>query len=112
MAEMAEEYVIESPLARWPGRLTLPHPDEFSGDHWAAWQAAIEAHQAIDTINRRLAYAGMEFVKAVGGQWQFDLPLATVRSWETQPGAERLKFISWLGREFHTYLDAIVNPKA
>lgn len=106
-----KEHVIKSPLNAWPGTVTLPHPDAFSGTHWQTWK---------DEVNRPLrkhyarthlyAYAGLELI-AAHGQWDMEIPLAEVRSWEKDPDAERVKLVAWLGRSLMFYMDDIIDPK-
>jgi len=105
--------VIESPLARWPGRVELPSPDAFSGDHWAAWRAAMNKREKSgQTINMILAYGGLEFLAQKGGVFAIEgVTLDEVRGWETNAANERVKLISWLGREFRAYIQDVTDPK-
>lgn len=105
--------VIESPLTRWPGKLELPHPDVFNGDHWNAWRAAMNKREKSgQTINMVLAYGGLEFLAQKGGIFAIEgVTLDEVRSWETDAARERVKLVSWLGREFRAYIQEVTDPK-
>lgn len=120
---MAETIEITSPLKKWPGSVTLPGPDAFTGEQWNYWRDQVEQH-ASGTVNRLFCYAGLAFV-ARFGTWnvaeagvaedgsvtESKLPLETVRSWEGNPGAERMKLVSWFGREMDRYIGQVLDPK-
>lgn len=103
------DFVITSPLGRWPGIIRLPHPDEFTGQHWLTWRACVE-EQPETVISRLYCYAGVAFVQRCGS-WALDVPLAEVAAWRDDPETERIKLVSWLGREFQRYFEQITNPK-
>jgi hypothetical protein len=112
---MAREFV--SPLKSWPGSFSLPDPDDFSGLDWKTWKAAVDKPLREPYAYTHLfAYAGLELV-ARHGDWDIrtageeKLPLATVQSWETSPDDERVKLISWIGREVRFYITGIIDPK-
>lgn len=111
--EKSDPYVMESPLAKWPGRVELPHPDEFTGDHWSAWREAVNKREKSgQTINMVLAYGGLEFLAKQGGVFAIEgVTLEQVRAWETNAKNERVKLVSWLGREFRAYIQAVTDPK-
>lgn len=111
MAQPPDEsdFAITSPLVRWPGVIRLPHPDEFNGEHWAAWRAAVDA-QPETVISRLYCYAGLAFVEKCG-TWALSVPLAEVAGWQHDPAAERIKLVSWLGREMQKYFEQVTNPK-
>lgn len=109
---MPENYVIESTLKRWPGRVELVHPDEFRGTHWNIWRQCVDAHDQNKTLNRLMGYAGAEFIDKTGGTFALeDLTLNTVKAWEHKPDEEIVKVISWLGREMQEYIRAVTDPK-
>lgn len=102
--ETAAPYVVECHLKKWPGKFTLPDPDEFSGADWQAWRKAV-SDTDFDAVNQLYGYAGLRLIDAVG-KWEFAaLPLKTVQKWEKNPADERIKFISWVGREVRFYVD-------
>lgn len=114
MAEKAEERkprVYESPLAVWPGSITLPHPDEYSRLHWDTWRNGIEKplRQSYSFMHM-YAYSGLEFLKAYDG-WGLEIPLEDVQAWERNPEDERVKLIAWLGRTLQDYMREIIDPK-
>ena len=108
--EADKGYEIVSPLASYPGRLVLPLPDDFSGVMWRDWRKAVEDTEA-ETVNRLYGYAAARFIKK-HGQWKLEgLSLADFQKWETDPRAERIKPVSWVGRSMQRYIDLIIDPK-
>jgi hypothetical protein len=109
--EAAADYIITSPLQPWPGEVHLPPPEMFNGAHWATWMKAstlpLRRHYA---MIHQFCYAGLDFVAEHGG-WQMEIPLAEVQAWETDLQAERTQLVSWLGRAWMRYMDAVLNPK-
>lgn len=112
---MSKEFI--SPLKAWPGKFTLPDPNEFNRNHWDAWKAAVQQPKRSSYSDTHLfGYAGLDLVARYGTWAILDgtgepLPIPTVRSWEDDPEAERMKLISWIGREIMYYNAAIVDPK-
>lgn len=107
-----DNFVIESPLKQWPGRVELVHPDAFRGTHWNTWRKCVEAHDDNKTLNRLMGYAGLDFIEKTGGAFALDgLTLAEVKAWEHKPDDEVMKVISWLGREMQEYIRAVTDPK-
>lgn len=105
------EHVIESPLKAWPGSITLPEPNEFSGTQWQAWKDAVNKPLRASYSRTHLyCYTGLDLLAQHGG-WEMEIPLAEVRAWETDPDAERVKLVAWLGRTFHDYMEDIIDPK-
>ena len=103
--------VLESPLKAWPGKVELPQPDDFSGVHWATWKAAVNRPKRKPyALTHLYCYAGLELVKAHGG-WQMEIPIEEAQAWESDPEAERIKLVAWLGRSFMAYMDEIIDPK-
>ena len=98
-----------SPLKKWPGGFSLPAYDDFTGEMWNAWKAAVEKSPD-DTINRLYCYAGLKLIDAYG-KWAFETPLKEVQSWEKAPGDEKMRFVSWLGRTMQEYINELINPK-
>lgn len=96
-------FVIECPLAAWPGRITLPDPNFFDGLMWQKWRRAV-ADTEVDEVNRLYAYAGLKLIDGVG-EWAFAISIKTVMGWEKRPADERIKFVSWIGREVRRYVD-------
>ena len=111
MADELEPRVFESPLASWPGSFTLPHTDEFSGAHWQTHRKAVDKPlRASYSMIHLYAYAGLEVIKAYG-EWNMETSLKEVQAWETDPEAERIKFIAWIGRTYKEYMLDIMDPK-
>lgn len=124
MSAAGSARTLTSPLARWPGSVTLPAPDLFDGRMWDAWRDGVERRKD-ESANRTYCYAGLALVKRFGG-WQIaevttdddgervETPLAleTVQSWENHPEDERIRLISWLGRSFYLYVMVdVLDPK-
>lgn len=109
-----ELYEIESPLAKWPGKVVLPHPDVFGGHHWDTWRNAVNNPPSDKlSLNELFAYAAIAMIEQ-HGEWQFESPtLAEFKAWRGEPRSPkvRVKFVSWLGRSMQDYQNAIVDPK-
>ncbi len=107
-----ETYVIESSLKRWPGKIELPMPDDFTGRHWRVWRRAVNdvSEAGVKEINRLFAYAGAEFIEK-HGEWGFGVSLADFKSWRNDPDKEMVRFVSWVGKNFQDYITEITNPK-
>jgi len=111
MPEKPDSLKIKSPLKAWPGGIELPLPDEFSGVHWQAWKASVNKPKRKSyALTHLYCYAGLELIQAAG-VWDIELPIDEVQKWETDPGAERIKLVAWLGRTFMGYMDNIIDPK-
>lgn len=114
-----------SPLKAWPGRFTLPDPDDFSRVHWDAFKDSFnKPARTVYADIHHYGYAGLELIEKFG-KWDMKavikdssteeetekLPISAVRSWETSPAAERTKLIAWIGREIDRYISRVVDPK-
>ena len=111
MATKKTTHDIKSPLKAWPGSISLPLPDEFSGVHWKTWKDAINrAKRKSYAITHLYCYAGLELIQA-HGEWDISIPLADVQAWEDAPEDERIKLVAWLGRSVMGYMDDIMDPK-
>jgi hypothetical protein len=102
--------IYTSPLAKWPGSVSLPDYDDFTGTHWDIWRKAFEASPDT-TLNRRYAYAGLTMLESIGGEWEMEISLKDVQAWASNPGEERVRLVSWLGKQFATYIDELIDPK-
>lgn len=109
--EIPEVVTYDSPLASWPGAISLPAPDIFDGVMWQSWRESVEQHDKL-SVNRLYAYAGAEFITAGNGTWKIDTPsLSEFTKWRTKPMDERLRLVSWVGKRFQQYMNSIVDPK-
>lgn len=100
-----------SPLKAWPGRFTLPDPDNFSGTQWKVYKDSVNRPLRSSYADTHLfGYAALEMI-ARFGQWEVGIPIKEVQSWETNPDEERVKLIAWIGREFNRYMVRIIDPK-
>ena len=108
---MPDNLEIPSPLKAWPGKVELPHPDEFSGVHWQTWKESVNRPKRKSyALTHLYCYAGLELIQA-GGAWELDIPVAEIQAWEDDPEAERVRLVSWLGRTIMNYMDDIMDPK-
>ena len=106
-----EPITITSELEVWPGAFVLPNPNAFSGEQWRVWTEIYnDGKRAEYVYSQRLAYAGLEFVKREG-EWNMEIPLDEVQSWEDDPAAERIRLVNWLGKQFALYIGDLVDPK-
>ena len=111
--EKAENYVIESPLKRWPGSVGMPQPDDFNGKHWQSWRTAVDdtSKAGVEEVNRLYAYAGAVFI-AQHGEWHIKgVTLAEFQGWQNEPSKEMIRFVSWVGKSMRDYITEITNPK-
>lgn len=100
-----------SPLKAWEGSFSLPSPDEFSGAHWKVWTKAVnQPKRGAYAETHLFGYAGLDLLKKYG-EWNLSIPIEEVRAWETNPDDERVKLISWIGREIRFYIVGIIDPK-
>lgn len=105
------DHILTSPLEAWPGEIHLPHPDEFNRTMWQTWKDGINKPLRKSYAMLHLyGYTGLELIQK-HGEWQMDIPLEEVRAWETDPDAERVKLMAWLGRSMIHYMDGITDPK-
>lgn len=102
-------YIIESPLEAWPGEITVPCPNKFTGIMWQDWRKAIEDCEAT-SINRLYCYAGLKFIEK-HGTWNMDITLVEVQSWEKKPAEELMMLVSWIGKHMQRYMNKILDPK-
>lgn len=100
---------FESKLAKWPGFFTLPDYDDFDGEMWETWNK-IQVDTPNTQINRFYCYAGLKLIEAIG-EWHFDIPLTEIAGWQNDKKAERIRFVSWIGKQVNNYHLAIVDPK-
>ena len=108
---MSKNLVIKSPLKAWPGGIELPKTDDFNGVHWQTWKASVNMpRRKTYALTHLYCYAGLELIQVTGG-WNFEIPLADVQAWETEPEVERIKLVAWLGRAFMRYMDDVMDPK-
>lgn len=108
-----QQETIKSPLARWPGEIKLPAPDEFTGEHWQTWRTAVDQTNkaGVEEVNRLFAYAGAAFIEK-HGEWAIKgVTLAEFKSWQNAPAKEMMRFASWLGKSMRDYITDITNPK-
>jgi hypothetical protein len=102
---------LVSPLKAWPGTVKLPEPDEFSGSNWQVWKDSVNSPKRKNyALTHLYCYAGLELIQAAG-EWDINVPLTQVLAWETDPDAERIKLVAWLGRSMMVYMDDIMDPK-
>lgn len=101
-----------SPLARWPGSITLPDPNIWTRDMHEAWGDMLTRHEGARAMNRILCYAGLELIRQYG-QWDMELPLDEVAGWESGPAKdEHVRLVFWIGKRIHDYMNSIVDPKS
>ncbi len=106
---MTDGYIVKSNLKLWPGRVTLPPPEQFNGLMWQDWRKFIEDGEPT-TINRLYCYAALRFIEK-HGTWEMDIPLAEVKAWEHKPADEMVMLVSWIGKRMQQYMNQILDPK-
>lgn len=98
-------------LKAWPGKFSLPEPDDFSGLHWKVYKDGLNKPlRSAYADTHRFAYTALEMI-ARHGAWEMEIPIEEVQAWETDPAAERIKLIAWVGYEFNRYMVGIIDPK-
>jgi hypothetical protein len=100
-----------SPLKAWKGKWSLPHSDEFNGEHWRVWKDSVNRPKRKSyALTHLYCYAGLELI-AAAGEWDMSVLLEEVQAWEDAPVDERIKLVAWIGRTMMGYMDEIHDPK-
>jgi hypothetical protein len=50
-------------------------------------------------------------LESIGGEWEMEISLKDVQAWASNPGEERVRLVSWLGKQFSIYIDELIDPK-
>lgn len=103
---------FDCPLAKWPGYVTLPPLENFSGVMWNDYRKAVD--DAVDRDNplgnRQFFYAGLDLIEK-HGSWHMDVPLVEVKAWRNKPEEERMLLVNWLGKNVLAYITDLIDPK-
>jgi len=100
-----------SPLAKWPGTISLPDYDDFTGEDWNTWRKAMDGTGENETLNRRYCFGGLKLVEKIG-EWKMEtIDLAEMQKWAKDKKAERTRLVSWVGKCVAEYIDELIDPK-
>lgn len=108
---------FESPHSKYTGELALPEYDDFTGAMFNVYRDALERQGGTEAkffleLGRRAAYAGAEVIKRYG-KWDIEgLAVDQFLAWESDPEAENMRFVQWVGQTFADWYKIARDPNA